>query len=203
MAPAAPDESAEPAATGILTFPLGGMFCAFCTEAVQEALERTAGVTGAEVDYLGETVRVRYDPARIDSAGLRAVLDAKGFPVRDPERFRPFETLVRERREAGHRLRQATLLALAALALLLVRESGVVPPRVLLPLLRTLLPLLALASLAGPGRADLAAGLRSLAQGRPDAVALYAGGALAGLLRRWRGGSGASPRTGLPAPSAS
>lgn len=63
------------------TIAIEGMSCGGCVSGVRKALERTEGVTVTDVS-VGHAA-LRFDPARVDEAGLRRAIDAAGFDVRE------------------------------------------------------------------------------------------------------------------------
>ncbi|MCM2321663.1 MAG: heavy metal translocating P-type ATPase [Oligoflexia bacterium] len=58
-----------------------GMTCAACSARVEKVLNRTPGVS-ANVNLAAEKARVRFDPARIDVAGLIAAVERAGYHAR-------------------------------------------------------------------------------------------------------------------------
>jgi len=55
--------------------------CGHCERAITAALGYLAGVERVAVDIPARRVRVAYDPARVDLAGMTAVLAEEGYPV--------------------------------------------------------------------------------------------------------------------------
>ncbi|HEY7332616.1 MAG TPA: heavy metal translocating P-type ATPase [Candidatus Limnocylindria bacterium] len=64
-----------------LTLPVEGMTCASCVNRVERFLNRADGVASASVNLATERASVRFDPARIDRAGLVAAIEAAGYEV--------------------------------------------------------------------------------------------------------------------------
>ena len=64
-----------------LTLPVEGMTCASCVNRVERYLNRADGVAAASVNLANERATVRFDPARIDRAGLAAAIEAAGYEV--------------------------------------------------------------------------------------------------------------------------
>jgi copper chaperone len=58
-----------------------GMSCNHCKMAVEKALKNLAGVSGAEVDLAGGTVRVSYDPGAVKHENLVAAIEQAGYTV--------------------------------------------------------------------------------------------------------------------------
>ncbi|MDQ5839659.1 MAG: heavy metal translocating P-type ATPase, partial [Chloroflexota bacterium] len=76
MTTAATDTQAE------LNLPVEGMTCASCVNRIERFLNRADGVTKATVNLASEEAMVRYDPARIDRAGIIGAIEAAGYDVR-------------------------------------------------------------------------------------------------------------------------
>jgi copper chaperone CopZ len=55
--------------------------CAHCAQTVTDALTPLAGVEQVTVDIPGKSVRVAYDPARVDIERMAAALAAEDYPV--------------------------------------------------------------------------------------------------------------------------
>ena len=66
----------------IVSFPIEGMTCASCVNRITRFLSKTEGVEEANVNLASESATVRYDPARVDVAGLVAAVDAAGYVAR-------------------------------------------------------------------------------------------------------------------------
>ncbi|HET6379857.1 MAG TPA: heavy metal translocating P-type ATPase, partial [candidate division Zixibacteria bacterium] len=80
IAPPPPSPLAE------LSLPVVGMTCASCVNRVERFLNRAEGVEQASVNLASERASVRYDPQRIDRAGIVAAIRAAGYEVgREPE----------------------------------------------------------------------------------------------------------------------
>ncbi|MEK6192138.1 MAG: heavy metal translocating P-type ATPase [Chloroflexota bacterium] len=65
-----------------LSLPVEGMTCASCVNRIERFLNRADGVTSATVNLASEEAMVRYDPARIDRAGIIGAIEAAGYDVR-------------------------------------------------------------------------------------------------------------------------
>ncbi|MGH2489236.1 MAG: heavy metal translocating P-type ATPase [Candidatus Limnocylindria bacterium] len=65
-----------------LSLPVEGMTCASCVNRIERFLNRAEGVTSATVNLASEEATVRYDPARIDRAGIIGAIEAAGYDVR-------------------------------------------------------------------------------------------------------------------------
>jgi P-type Cu+ transporter len=79
---AAPDGRAAPHGGAELSLEVEGMTCASCVNRIERFLSRAEGVTSASVNLASEQAAVRYDPARIDRAGIVAAIEAAGYDVR-------------------------------------------------------------------------------------------------------------------------
>ena len=58
-----------------------GMTCNHCKSSVEGALGGLPGVSRVEVDLVTGKVKVAYDEARVDEAGLRQAVEEIGFDV--------------------------------------------------------------------------------------------------------------------------
>ena len=66
----------------IVSFPVEGMTCASCVNRITRFLGKVEGVEEANVNLASESATVRFDPARVDVAGLVAAVDAAGYVAR-------------------------------------------------------------------------------------------------------------------------
>ncbi|RIL04801.1 MAG: hypothetical protein DCC71_12705 [Proteobacteria bacterium] len=125
MSAAAPAPAAE---TGLF---LDGLRCSGCVSRVERALREAAGVAEANVNHTTHRALVRFDPARVDVAGLVARVEALGYSATpfDPDALERPAT--REARQALVRLLVAAFLAanvmMISLALYLGSYSGIDP----------------------------------------------------------------------------
>jgi Cu+-exporting ATPase len=77
--------AARPATAGLereLSLPVAGMTCASCVNRIERFLNRADGVTEASVNLATERATVRFDPARIDRAGIVRAIEESGYEVR-------------------------------------------------------------------------------------------------------------------------
>ncbi|MFZ5632223.1 MAG: cation transporter [Bacillota bacterium] len=58
-----------------------GMSCNHCRMAVEKALKNLPGVSGADVDLAGGTVRVTYDPGSVNHEKIARAIDHAGYKV--------------------------------------------------------------------------------------------------------------------------
>ncbi|HET9497725.1 MAG TPA: cation transporter, partial [Candidatus Limnocylindria bacterium] len=73
---------APPAPLLELVLPVEGMTCATCVNRIERFLNRADGVTEATVNLASEEAAVRYDPSRIDRAGIVEAIESAGYDVR-------------------------------------------------------------------------------------------------------------------------
>ena len=66
----------------IVSFPVEGMTCASCVNRITRFLNKVDGVEEANVNLASESATVRFDPSRVDVAGLVAAVDAAGYVAR-------------------------------------------------------------------------------------------------------------------------
>lgn len=64
------------------TYQVPTIKCDGCATTIRQALGKVPGVEAVEVSIEGKTVAVRYDPARVEEARLRAALAGAGFPAK-------------------------------------------------------------------------------------------------------------------------
>ncbi len=68
-----------------LTMTIGGMHCATCATAVQDALKSVPGVSDATVNFALGKASVRYDSASSSPAELKAAVERSGYSVLEVE----------------------------------------------------------------------------------------------------------------------
>ena len=66
----------------IVSFAVEGMTCASCVNRIDRFLRTADGVAEANVNLATETATIRFDPARIDLAGLAAAVESAGYVAR-------------------------------------------------------------------------------------------------------------------------
>ena len=64
-----------------ITLSVPDISCDNCAQHIRKALEPRAGVRKVDVDVAGKRVRLEYDEAQADLAGIRGILDEEGYPV--------------------------------------------------------------------------------------------------------------------------
>ncbi|MBV8817918.1 MAG: cation transporter [Acidobacteriaceae bacterium] len=65
-----------------LTVRVEGMDCASCEIPIRAALEKTAGVQGADVSYQRGDARVTFDPRQTDAQQIKRAIDSTGYHTR-------------------------------------------------------------------------------------------------------------------------
>lgn len=158
---------------------IGGMSCSFCAASITKAMDRMEGVQDSSVNLAHEEALITYDPSKVSPAQLKETLLDLGYTVRDASKVRTFEEEEAEvRRERNNLLVAAVFAAVAVIAMILML-FGLAP--VARPILRWLMPVLALATIFGPGRHILAMAWASLRRGILNQHVLLEFGAFAGL----------------------
>jgi len=156
---------------------IGGMSCSFCAETLRKAVGRLDGVEKVSVSLAHEEALVQFDPARAAEAQIKDVIRSVGYTVRDPEKVRTFEEEEAELRRERDRLIIAasfTWIALVSMVLMWVDRP--------LPWMRWLMPVLAIATVFGPGLYILRMAVPSVRRGILNQHVLLEFGAFAGLL---------------------
>ena len=106
-----------------LTIPVQGMICAACSARVQRTLERTPGVSGANVNLMTGAATVSFDPASITPGQLVETIRETGYgaelPAADaaPEDLTTADDAARDREIRELRLKLAVSLISAGLAM--------------------------------------------------------------------------------------
>ena len=151
--PEASAASDQPASgkSGSVRLSLSGMTCASCVKSVQQALERTPGVIGAEVNFASHTAQVRGSAS---AQSLVEAVESAGYGASPIEDLRQAEARrVENDQQAYRQRRRGSLVALALAAPLMVAMFFHHP--VLSGAERGVWALIGLATLgvlAGPGR---------------------------------------------------
>ena len=161
---------------------VGGMACSFCTRTIQRAYSRMDGVYEVHVSLAHEEALIRYDPARVHPEDLRDTLRSLGYTIRDPRKVRAYEEQEEELRRERQRLLVAGALTALSAALMLLMWTGLAPRAGLQPFMLTLMPLIALVTVFGPGLYILKMAYHSLRRGILNQHVLLEFGAFAGLL---------------------
>jgi P-type Cu+ transporter len=77
-----------------LTIPVSGMTCAACSARVQRTLERTPGVSGANVNLMTGSATVEYDPAAVTPEEVGDAIRATGYGAEVPRGDESVEELL-------------------------------------------------------------------------------------------------------------
>src|SRR6476469_3527741 len=71
--------------------PIEGMTCASCVRRVEKALAKVEGIHEVGVNLATERATVKYDPALVDMAAMRAAVEKAGYSVPPEEVMLPLE----------------------------------------------------------------------------------------------------------------
>lgn len=156
---------------------IGGMSCSFCAETLRKAVGRLDGVEKVSVSLAHEEALVQFDPGQVSETHIKDAIRSVGYTVRDPTKVRTFEEEEAELHRERDRLIIAasfTWIALNMMALMWLRRP--------LPFMRWLMPLLAVATVFGPGFYILKMAIPSLRRGILNQHVLLELGAFAGLI---------------------
>ncbi|MGB8712238.1 MAG: heavy metal translocating P-type ATPase [Onishia taeanensis] len=153
QAPEASVSSDHPASdkSGSVRLSLSGMTCASCVKSVQQALDRTPGVIGAEVNFASHTAQVRGSAS---AQSLVEAVESAGYGASPIEDLRQAEARRAENDQQAYRQRRRGSLMALALAVPLMIAMFFHHP-VLTGAERGIWALIGLATLgvlAGPGR---------------------------------------------------
>ena len=115
----------RPAPSSDLTIPVRGMTCAACSGRVQRALERTPGVSAANVNLMTGSATVSYDPAAVTPDRLVATIRNTGYAAELPPPDASVVTLMdvqdaARQEEIGELRRKLAFSLVAALLTMLV-----------------------------------------------------------------------------------
>ena len=161
---------------------IGGMSCSFCTETIRKAYGRIEGVHEVHVSLAHEEALIRYDPQKVTLTELKDTLRSLGYTVRDPRKVRSFKEQEEELRRERRRLILAGGFTAISAGLMLAMWLKLVPRATLQPLMVTITPLLAIATVFGPGLYILKMAYHALGRGILNQHVLLEFGAFAGLI---------------------
>jgi len=161
---------------------IGGMSCSFCTETIRKAYGRMEGVQEVHVSLSHEEAMVRYEPDNVTPTELQDTLRSLGYTVRDPRKVRSFEEQEEELRTERRRLILAGIFTALSAVLMLLMWLKLAPQPVLQPVMLVTMPLLAVATVFGPGLYILKMAYHSLRRGILNQHVLLEFGAFAGLI---------------------
>ncbi len=113
-----------------LTIPVQGMTCAACSARIQRTLERTPGVSGANVNLMTGSATVTYDPAGITPERLVEAIRETGYGAELPPADSSAEDLTGPEEAARDRERRELRLKFGVgLAAALLSKVLSMPPR--------------------------------------------------------------------------
>ncbi len=165
-----------------LQLKIGGMSCSFCTETIRKAFRRVSGVHEVHVSLSHEEALIRYDPRLVTPMMLRDLLRDLGYTVRDPHKVRSFEEQEAELLAERRRLLLAGGATVVSAGWMLAMWSRLIPREALQPVMLAVMPVLAGATVFGPGLYILKMAYHSLRRGILNQHVLLEFGAFAGLL---------------------
>jgi len=105
---------------------VGGMSCSFCAETMNEAYERTDGVTDVDVSLAHEELLVQYDDEAISEVEIKDVVRDLGYTIRDPDKQKRFEQQQQELEAGKRHLWISTVASIVSLLLMgvMVARNG-------------------------------------------------------------------------------
>ncbi len=172
----------ETQAIETLQVKIGGMSCSFCTETIRKAFGRMDGVHEVHVSLSHEEALIKYDPGKRTPTELRDTLRSLGYTVRDPRKVRSFEEQEEELHTERRRLILAGISTAISAVFMLAMWLKLVPQATLQPVMLVVMPLLAVATVFGPGLYILKMAYHSLRRGILNQHVLLELGAFAGLI---------------------
>ncbi|MBV5257817.1 copper-translocating P-type ATPase [Synechococcus moorigangaii CMS01] len=104
-------------------FQIKGMGCAACATTIETALQKTAGVQAAQVNFAAEQLRVEFDGTQINGETLQQVVSDAGYeaiPLMQGDRQSQLDQQERERAQQLRKLAHKVWLAGALSAVLVV-----------------------------------------------------------------------------------
>jgi copper chaperone len=64
-----------------ITYTAPAISCEHCRHAIEGAVGTLTGVQEVHVEIPSKRVEVRFDPAKVNTAQIEAVLDEEGYPI--------------------------------------------------------------------------------------------------------------------------
>ena len=168
------------AASAKVQYRIGGMACGFCVATIGKAIGRMPGVKSVHVNLAHEETLIEYDPDSVAPQKFAQTLNELGYTVRSLDRLLAFEEEQAELARKRDDLLFAAALALVSLSAMTLMWLELLPPSGMAALY-WLMPLLALATIFGPGWQILEIAWASLRRGILNQHVLLEFGALAGL----------------------
>ncbi|MGH2403532.1 MAG: heavy metal translocating P-type ATPase [bacterium] len=156
---------------------IGGMSCSFCAATLRKSVGRISGVSKVSVSLAHEEALVEFNPEQATETQIKDAIRSVGYTVRDPTKVRTFEEEEAELQHERDRLIIAaalTWIAFVSMVLMWIDRP--------LPWMRWLMPLLAVATVFGPGLYILRMAVPSLRRGILNQHVLLEFGAFAGLV---------------------
>jgi heavy metal translocating P-type ATPase len=176
----APDAFIQSGGEAKLQLKIGGMACSFCVASITKALGRMDGVCDVNVNLAHEETLVRYEPAKVTATRLKETLLDLGYTVRDAGQVRSYEEEEAELRGQRENLLMAAGFTAVSLVAMSLMWLDLLPPQGVAALY-WLMPIIALATVFGPGWHILAMAWASLRRGILNQHVLLEFGAFAGL----------------------
>ncbi len=173
----------QAAASAKVQYRIGGMACGFCVATIGKAIGRMPGVHSVNVNLAHEETLIEFDPGRVAPEKFKQALNELGYTVRSLDRLRSYEEEQAELRRKRDDLLFAAALALVSLSAMTLMWLELWPllwPGAMASMY-WLMPLLALATIFGPGWQILEMAWASLRRGILNQHVLLEFGALAGL----------------------
>jgi Cu+-exporting ATPase len=106
---------------------IGGMTCAMCSKAIEQALKGQDGVLSAEVNLASEKARVRFDPSRVGPDTLKKAVEGAGYRYLGSDLEAASADAEREKELNGKLARAAIGMAVGAFLMVLM-YSGMPQP---------------------------------------------------------------------------
>jgi len=178
----APSEEAERGQAEQLQLNIGGMSCSFCVQTIERALARIEGVRAAHVSLAHESGLIEYEPDKVEPDRIKATLRSLGYTIRDPSKVKAYEEQAEELRTAKRYLFVAAGMTTVSLLSMVLMWTGLVSMASLAPVLTVVMPLLAAATVFGPGLHILKMAFHSIRRGILNQHVLLELGAFAGLI---------------------
>ncbi len=160
---------------------IGGMACSFCVASITKALGRMDGVSNVNVNLAHEETLVEYTPSIVTPSELKDTLRELGYTIRDTNKVKAYEEQEAELLQQRRDLFFAAGLALISLVAMTLMWLEQLSPRGMAALY-WLMPVLALATVFGPGWHILTMAWASLRRGILNQHVLLEFGALSGLI---------------------
>lgn len=166
---------------GKIQLKIGGMACSFCVASITKALGRMDGVHKVNVNLAHEETLIEFNPRVVTAGALQEALRELGYTIRDTNKVKAYEEQEAELLRQRQDLFFAAGLAAISLGAMSLMWLGQLPPRGMAALY-WLMPVLALATVFGPGWHILTMAWASLRRGILNQHVLLEFGALSGLI---------------------